>query len=145
MSHFTGRLILEPASDERTFRLHESFAYESDLLGFRVTIPQGFVTDGASVPRIFWSIIPPLGIYGRAAVVHDYLYRWQRTCRQDADDTLLEAMWVCKTGWFDLLAIWIAVRLFGCFAWKKDSRNPLSPADLAPNENIAARLHAASS
>lgn len=38
-----------------------------------VTVPAGFVTDGATVPRMFWSIFPPWGIYGQAAVLHDYL------------------------------------------------------------------------
>ena len=38
-----------------------------------VSIPAGYLTDGASVPKIFWNIIPPWGIYGQAAVVHDIL------------------------------------------------------------------------
>ena len=35
-------------------------------------VPEGFVTDGASVPRIFWSVFPPVGRYFVAAIVHDY-------------------------------------------------------------------------
>lgn len=38
-----------------------------------VTIPKGYLTDGASVPRVFWSLLPPWGKYGQAVVVHDYL------------------------------------------------------------------------
>lgn len=38
-----------------------------------VTIPKGYLTDGASVPRLFWSLLPPWGKYGQAVVVHDYL------------------------------------------------------------------------
>ncbi len=38
-----------------------------------VLVPKGFLTDGASVPRFFWSLIPPWGAYGQAAVLHDYL------------------------------------------------------------------------
>lgn len=38
-----------------------------------VTVPKGFFTDGASVPRIFWAVFPPWGSYGQAAIVHDYL------------------------------------------------------------------------
>jgi hypothetical protein len=37
-----------------------------------IRIPDGFVTDLASVPRVFWSILPPDGTYERAAVVHDW-------------------------------------------------------------------------
>lgn len=39
----------------------------------RVTVPAGYLTDGASVPRVFWNVIPPWGKYGQAAVVHDLL------------------------------------------------------------------------
>lgn len=36
-----------------------------------ITIPAGFRTDLASVPRIFWALLPPNGVYENAAVVHD--------------------------------------------------------------------------
>lgn len=35
-------------------------------------IPPDFQTDLASVPRIFWSVLPPNGVYERAAVLHDF-------------------------------------------------------------------------
>jgi hypothetical protein len=38
-----------------------------------VHVPMGYLTDGATVPRVFWWLIPPLGRYGQAAVLHDYL------------------------------------------------------------------------
>lgn len=38
-----------------------------------VDVPIGYLTDGASVPRVFWSLIPPWGAYGQAAVLHDWL------------------------------------------------------------------------
>lgn len=38
-----------------------------------IVIPKGFVTDLASVPRIFWAIFPPFGKYARAAIIHDYM------------------------------------------------------------------------
>lgn len=37
-----------------------------------LTVPTGFGTDLASVPRVFWSWLPPHGEYERAAVVHDW-------------------------------------------------------------------------
>lgn len=37
-----------------------------------ITIPDGFETDLASVPRIFWAFLPPSGVYERAAVLHDF-------------------------------------------------------------------------
>ncbi len=35
-------------------------------------VPVGFETDGASVPRILWWLFNPMGIYAKAAVLHDY-------------------------------------------------------------------------
>ncbi len=40
-----------------------------------VDVPRGFVTDGASVPRLFWIFFPPVCRYFPAAVVHDYLLK----------------------------------------------------------------------
>jgi len=37
-------------------------------------VPKGFITDGASVPRIFWSFFPPNRTdYMPAVILHDYL------------------------------------------------------------------------
>jgi len=38
-----------------------------------VTIPAGFVTDGATVPLLLRWLFPPVGRYFPAAVAHDYL------------------------------------------------------------------------
>lgn len=38
-----------------------------------VDVYKGFVTDGATVPRWLWWLIPPWGAYGNAVIVHDYL------------------------------------------------------------------------
>ena len=39
-----------------------------------VKVPKGYITNGADVPRIFWSIIPPFKPkFLPAVVVHDYL------------------------------------------------------------------------
>jgi hypothetical protein len=40
-----------------------------------VNVPAGLVTDFASVPRPFWFWVAPWGRHGRAALVHDHLYR----------------------------------------------------------------------
>src|SRR5262249_35732270 len=48
-----------------------------------IMVPRGFVTDFASVPRLFWSLLPPIGRYGYAALFHDYVY-WQQTISRDS-------------------------------------------------------------
>jgi len=74
MSSFLDPLILEDIGD-RTFRLVSSFRFhiggdDSDEI---ITVPVGFITDFASIPQIFWNILPPFGPYGKAAVIHDAL------------------------------------------------------------------------
>ena len=43
---------------------------------FRIRIPEGFLSDGASVPRLFWRLLsPPIDPQTIApSIVHDYLY-----------------------------------------------------------------------
>jgi len=47
------------------------------LMEEQLTVPAGFESDGASVPRFFWRIIFPPGDPKaiRAAFKHDYIYR----------------------------------------------------------------------
>jgi hypothetical protein len=54
----------------------------------RVDVPVGFVTDLASVPRIFWQFLPRDGKYTYPAIMHDYLYWMQNQPRESADDIL---------------------------------------------------------
>lgn len=66
-----------------------------------VNVPEGYLTDGASVPQIFWNIIPPWGRWGQAAVVHDILCETltiledgkpKKITRKECDAVLYEAM-----------------------------------------------------
>ena len=55
-----------------------------------ITVPTGFVTDLASVPRAMWAFIAPFDV-ARAAIIHDLLYktirqyRWKMKDKEDAD------------------------------------------------------------
>lgn len=46
-----------------------------DFTTHGVTVPKGFRFDGASAPRLFWSIIPPMRETTKASCVHDFLCR----------------------------------------------------------------------
>ncbi len=39
-----------------------------------ITIPKGFKTDLASVPKLLWGFFPPFGVDLIAYLIHDYLY-----------------------------------------------------------------------
>ena len=93
-----------------------------DLHWGNITVPAGFESDGASVPRFFWRAVFPPGDSQalRAAIIHDWIYREQPegATRVDADKlfyTILVADGVPK--YRALLAYW-GVRLFGWRSWE---------------------------
>ena len=58
---------VRPTHDNK-FILLEKYVYRG------VVVPEGYKTNGADVPRVFWSIIPPFKPkYLPAVIVHDYL------------------------------------------------------------------------
>ena len=105
-----------------------------------VTIPKGYVTDMASVPRACWAFIAPFDV-ARAAVVHDIMYekintqykavhesaaaeegpatkKERETYREIADHTFLEGMNASEppvSSW-KKYAAYYAVRMFGRWA-----------------------------
>ena len=82
-----------------------------------VEVPEGFVTDLASIPRVFWEVLRPEGRYAYAAVVHDYLYWTQTRPRAEADQILNFAMQDSKVSNAQRWAIYQAVDKFGQEAW----------------------------
>lgn len=129
MSSFTTELKVRPLPDGRHWELLEEFDYYLGSLdsGMYIRVPKGFVTDFASVPRIFWWLFPPWGKYGKAAVVHDYLYHTRMFSRVVSDAIFLEAMVVLKVPLWKRLIIYWAVRIGGWVPWvfgkRKDESN----------------------
>jgi hypothetical protein len=82
-----------------------------------VIVPKGFVTDFASIPRLFWSALRPDGEYAYAAVVHDYLYWSQTRSRDEADHIFKIAMEDFKIGALTVEAMYRAVRVGGASSW----------------------------
>ena len=70
---FKGRILAEWLPDNRKMQLAEPFEFISPD-GRRWPVPAGTVVDGASIPKVFWSIIggPFEGAYRGPSVVHDY-------------------------------------------------------------------------
>jgi hypothetical protein len=78
-----------------------------------VTVPAGFPTDFASVPRPLWPIFPPAGPWCEAAVVHDYLYSSRACSRFLADALFRECMAHCGVPVWRRMLMYYAVRVFG--------------------------------
>lgn len=107
--------------DGRDWKIIQYFRYVSeDVLERAVVVPRGFVTDFASIPRFLWRVLPPTGKYGKAAVIHDFLYRTEAgATRAQADAVFLEAMSDLGVGFLKRYAMYLAVRLFGSRAYLK--------------------------
>ena len=111
-------LKFELLQDGRTAKLIEDFniKIKDDKT---ITIPIGFETDFASVPRLFWSLMPPWGRYSVAAVVHDYLYNTQETTRLEADKLFEELMEELDVSIFKRKLMYWGVRIGGRIKWNK--------------------------
>lgn len=118
---FRSTLSATPYADGRTWYLDRPLTYVRGT-GEIITVPTHFESDWASVPRLFWSLLPPFGSYGWASIVHDWLYWTQRCTRLAADDTLLEAMIATNVAPWQRRLIYRAVRDFGWIAWKDNAR-----------------------
>ena len=125
MSSFTDELIIEPTEDSTKWKLVQPFRYWIQELhkGPVITVPAGFVTDFASIPQMFWSVLPPWGKYGKAAVVHDYLYQTALCPRDECDEVFLEAMEVLGVPYITRKTMYYAVRMFGQIAWDNHRKN----------------------
>lgn len=84
-----------------------------------VVVKTGFVTDLASIPRIFWNLLPPFGRYSAAAVIHDYLYQAHEHTRAHADAVFLASMMDLQVRPWKRQTMYWAVRVFGSRAWSK--------------------------
>ena len=97
-----------------------------------VSVPKGYITDLASVPRFCWAFIAPFDV-ARAAVIHDILYEKINTAykgekiltkhdrekyRKVADDVFKEGMEsaVPPVPEWKIWAAYNAVRVFGRWA-----------------------------
>ena len=120
MSQFTTELVVKQL-DERWWKLLEGFEYHvgeypSDEI---ITVPVGFITDFASVQKLFQGIISPTGKHGKAAVIHDYCYATAIYSKFRSDKIFLEAMTVLGVDPWKRQTMFHAVVIFGFYAWFK--------------------------
>ena len=88
------------------------------------TVHAGFLSDGASIPRLAQAIVgSPFDEYLEQAVAHDWLYSKKSDRlmfdREEADFILKELMWNCGLPLWKIAAFHAAVRLGGWASWKK--------------------------
>ncbi len=117
MSAFPDKLCVTEVSDSVFQVADHPFRYQSDIAGRTFTVPVGFFTDFASVPRI-GIIYAMLGDTAHeSAVVHDWCYFLGKLTRKMSDDVLFEAMGVSGIPFWRRWPIYWGVRLGGWYAW----------------------------
>lgn len=114
---FTDPLHLMPVPQTGKYCVIRPLSYHIGFLGSElvVTVPEGFLTDLASVPRALWFLVPPHSPdYAAAAVLHDYLYEWKEGMftRVVADGIFYEAMRVLGVAKWRAIIMYLAVRLW---------------------------------
>ena len=121
----------------REWEVIEDWKYELDD-SLIIIIPQGFIFDGASIPRLLWGILAPVGSLLIPGLIHDYDYRYNYLWAVDSEGTCFkhkegagQSYWdrmfkeigkdVNGMKVLDILA-WFALTIGGRFAWNSNRK-----------------------
>ena len=120
MSSFTEPLVVKKI-DEYKWMTFREFEYHvgSEDSNEVIKVPIGFITDFATVPRLFWIVLPPDGKYTQAAVLHDYLYYIGVYDRKKSDLIFLEAMGVLEVPDWKKYLMYYGVRVWSWISWNR--------------------------
>lgn len=123
MSKFLTDLEVELVSDATnsgrgTWRLTAPLVYQSDVAKQTFTVPAGFETDFASVPRAPIAFLLTADSAHAASAVHDFLYTPPHQVARDiADAVLKEASEVSGVPDWRAWLMWAGVRVGGASHW----------------------------
>ena len=124
MSSFTAPLEYEatgtiaPRTKLPQYRLLKSIVFYVGKKGsdFPITIPKGYVTDFASLPKFILRWFKPADDrWAKAALLHDYACSTHSYSRAMCDLIFLEAMLVLGTPWWIAQMFYRSVTLFSVY------------------------------
>jgi hypothetical protein len=94
-----------------SYRIVEDFSYKD------ITVPAGYITNGADIPRLFWSITPPnRSDIMEAVVIHDYLC--DKELYDKADRYFLEILQHSDISKLLVYTLYIPVVVYHFFRYK---------------------------
>ena len=108
---------------EGKWKLLSDYIYHDVDVG-EIVVPEGFVSDLYSIPRVVRSLVSKIQSSNGPAVVHDWLYRSQilgPSGQAQADKVLRRAMgdhW-CPVSWWQRAKILAGLKVGGCFSYKR--------------------------
>lgn len=121
----TPRQVRAAKSDRQLFRLLQDFSVVAPDYG-RVTVPSGFITDFASIPRFaLWYLDDDDPVILFASIIHDYLYTIRgeiedRTlARQQVDELFRRMIMACGGRAAQAWVVYQSVRIGGGSHWGK--------------------------
>lgn len=94
-----------------------ALTWESPTL--HLTIPVGFITDLASIPKVLRNTFDVEGRSRAPAILHDWLYCTQHTTRAFADSLLRQALVAYGESQATAWVYWAGVRLGGWLPWSE--------------------------
>ena len=111
--------------DSTTERWRLTEDYAGEICGYQFVVPCGFITDGASIPRILWRLCGhPLSTKRfPAALVHDWLYSGNVPCtREFADGIYRDGLVALGFPRWKANLEYYTLRLFGGSHWKGENQ-----------------------
>ena len=116
-ARFEGEVHTEWLTEDgpdRSMKLLATFAFV-DPRGKRWVAPEGSIIDGASIPRILWSVAgsPYTGDYRRSSVLHDVACDERKVPSKDVHRMFYDAMVCDGVSEAQAVEFYTAVRLFG--------------------------------
>lgn len=138
--------VIGKSGGGRDYVIAAEYIYTANA-GYHITVRKGFVTDLASVPRIFWVLINPDELSLAAPIVHDLLYRhggdlgedgtlpagkveaYRTFTRAESDMLFNEIMEREQIPSWRRRAAYFAVRHFAAFAWQDALKKGSADAD----------------
>ena len=122
MAGFNEPLMLKAAGRRRGRQCFETLAEleYTDLSGdICIRVPKGTITDFASVPWGLRWLVPQMGRYNPATVLHDHLCRRKDCKRFIADAIFREAMAVLEVPVWRRVSMYYAARVYAVLTGKE--------------------------
>lgn len=121
---FTSALNLTEAPQPDFWAVASPLVWTGE--GLPITVPKGFLTDLASIPRVLRNLpmLDPDGCSRSPAVLHDWLYRTHQYTRQQSDAILRQALIERGANKVDAWSFYLGVRLGGASAYNAHPNGP---------------------
>lgn len=129
----SGILHTRFVGDQRVFWSSRKLVYDDGKT--TIIIPEGFCSDGLSIPKIFQSVFSKSPSYIFAGILHDWSYKKNvdlGLTRRQCDKLFAEWMKLYGVSPIKRKTIYLAVRLGGGFSYKKENAIFMRSGKLCP-------------